>query len=64
MARTIRNAYTGSKRFDKSCRAHGGCGYCEGNRTVATKRAKAAADAQTQEWSEFNSRHLVVNVGS
>ena len=32
MSRTFRKAYTKSKRFDKSCRNHGGCPYCEGNR--------------------------------
>jgi hypothetical protein len=28
-----REEYYGSKRFDRSCRNHGSCGYCEGNRT-------------------------------
>ena len=27
-----RKPYKGSKRFDVSCRNHGGCGWCEGNR--------------------------------
>ena len=27
-----REQYRGSKSFDVSCRNHGGCGYCEGNR--------------------------------
>lgn len=33
MSRTYKKAYRGSKVFDSSCRNHGGCGYCEGNRT-------------------------------
>ena len=27
-----RRPYYGSKAIDKSCRNHGGCGVCEGNR--------------------------------
>lgn len=36
--RRYRRAYTGSKRFDSSCRNHGGCKYCEHTRTHAVKR--------------------------
>ena len=32
MSRTFRKAYTKSKRFYKSCRNHGSCDYCRGNR--------------------------------
>lgn len=32
MSRTIRKAYTKSKRFDKSCRNNGNCPWCRGNR--------------------------------
>jgi len=32
MSRTKKNPYTKSKRFDKSCRNHGGCPYCLSNR--------------------------------
>lgn len=32
MSRTKKKKYTGSKLFDKSCRCHGGCPYCESNR--------------------------------
>lgn len=32
MARTYKNPYTKSKRFDASCRCHGGCPWCLGNR--------------------------------
>lgn len=28
----FRKPYMGSKRYDKSCRNHGGCPYCERNR--------------------------------
>lgn len=41
-----RRPYRGSKRFDRTCRCHGGCGYCEGNRTYTTRRALAATGQQ------------------
>jgi len=33
-----RKPYTKSKRFDRSCRCHGGCDYCRNNRLAADKR--------------------------
>jgi hypothetical protein len=33
-----RKPYRGSKRFDKSCRNHGGCPHCEPGRQHASKR--------------------------
>ena len=33
MSRTHKAPYTGSKRFDKTCRNHGSCSYCRDNRT-------------------------------
>lgn len=35
-----RKPYRKSKRFDKTCRNHGGCPYCEGNRKHATEKRK------------------------
>tara|TARA_R110000737_G_scaffold249294_1_gene259256 strand:+ start:193 stop:360 length:168 start_codon:yes stop_codon:yes gene_type:complete len=32
MGKTTRKEYTGSKRFDKSCRSNGGCPTCESSR--------------------------------
>lgn len=40
MSRTVKKSYTGSKRFDKTCRNHGGCPYCEGNRTYSNRKRK------------------------
>jgi hypothetical protein len=34
----------GSKRFDRSCRCHGGCPYCERGRTHGNKRRQPAED--------------------
>ena len=33
-----RKPYYGSKNFDKTCRNHGGCGWCEGNRMYSTRK--------------------------
>lgn len=41
-----RKPYRGSKRFDRTCRCHGGCKYCEGNRTYTAKRDLEAAGQQ------------------
>jgi hypothetical protein len=40
-----RKPYRGAKSFDFSCRNHGSCKYCEGNRTYKNiKRLKEAID--------------------
>lgn len=36
--KTKRKAYRGSKSFDYSCRNHGSCSWCEGNRTYKNKK--------------------------
>lgn len=33
-----RKMYYGSKAIDKSCRNHGSCDYCQGNRTYKNKK--------------------------
>jgi hypothetical protein len=33
-----RKSYKGSKLYDRSCRNHGGCPYCESNRLHKHKR--------------------------
>ena len=38
MSRTYKRPYTKSKRFDKTCRCHGGCLYCESNRMYSYNR--------------------------
>ncbi len=42
MSRTTRRDYTGSKRFDYTCRNHGSCGYCSSGRQFASKRRAPA----------------------
>ena len=34
----FRKEYRGSKRFDRSCRCHGGCPYCESGRLYSYNR--------------------------
>ena len=47
-----RKPYTKSKAFDRSCRNHGGCGYCENNRTHSDKRHRVKADDQIKEFKK------------
>lgn len=51
-----RKEYQGSKRFDRSCRNHGGCPWCEGNRLFKFKKAN---EQSKQELKEFINRSLV-----
>ncbi len=46
MSRTRKREYTGSKEFDRSCRSHGGCPWCEGNRTIKLKRLESYANEE------------------
>jgi hypothetical protein len=54
MARTYRRRYTGSRRFDRSCRNHGSCGYCYNTRTYNDRRRRRAADAELVEFRKGN----------
>lgn len=44
-----RKNYFGSKRFDRSCRNHGNCGYCENNRNFCSEKRKLACEEQEKE---------------
>jgi len=46
-----RKPHKGSKRFDHTCRNHGTCGYCQGNRTYFDKKYRDAADNKLNEWT-------------
>lgn len=50
-----REPYRGSKSFDRSCRNHGSCPYCEGARTVWRKRIAAE---ERLAWEDFDSASL------
>ena len=47
--KTKRKQYRGGKAVDASCRNHGGCPICEGNRLKHNKVREAAADEQLGE---------------
>lgn len=49
MSRTKRKAYTGSKAVDKSCRGHGDCPYCKGNREHKDKQKELTDKEQVQD---------------
>ena len=51
-----REPYYRSKLFDMSCRNHGGCPWCEGNRLFKFKKAD---EKSKQELKEFINRSLV-----
>lgn len=42
-----RHPYYGSKRFDASCRPHGTCGFCLGNRMHSDRKREPVED---EEW--------------
>ena len=44
MSRTRRKAYTGSKRFDKTCRNNGSCPYCRDNRQYKNNKREIKED--------------------
>jgi hypothetical protein len=45
-----RKPYRGSKRIDHTCRNHGSCSYCEGNRLIADTKARMRLKGQVDEW--------------
>ena len=45
-----REPYRKSKRWDRSCRNHGSCGYCESNRTIQSKRGMEDVTEQEDEF--------------
>jgi hypothetical protein len=58
--RTIRQPYSGAKRFDASCRCHGGCSWCEGDRLHSRRVRAQAADEQMAEFLEGRSADRAV----
>lgn len=46
-----RKKYHGSKRFDRTCRNHGSCDYCKGNRLYSNKKRRDAMDEKLKEES-------------
>jgi hypothetical protein len=49
MSRTVRRPYSGSKRFDRTCRNHGACTYCRSARMHRHRKARLIADEKLAE---------------
>lgn len=47
-----RKGYRGSKAIDGTCRNHGGCPYCEGNKQFNYNKRKFNADEKIKEWEK------------
>lgn len=45
-----RKPYYRRDRFDRTCRPHGGCPWCERDRTVWRKKFRAAVQSNIEEW--------------
>lgn len=60
MARTRKQPYRGSRRFDSSCRSHGGCSWCEGNRFHGTRKRELSAEDQLRELQEEEAEEFEV----
>lgn len=47
-----REPYAGSKAIDRSCRNHGDCEWCLGNRLHSRKKSEAALDSDVRDYFE------------
>ncbi len=45
-----RKPYYDSRRFDRTCRCNGSCGYCRGNRLYSYHRNVAKCNQEIDEW--------------
>ena len=53
--KTYKRAYRESRRFDKSCRNHGGCPYCEGGRLFFDRKRRLVADEEIRNfWKDLD----------
>lgn len=49
MGKERRKPYRGGNAIDKTCRNHGGCPYCQANRTYSDTKRRIAADDKIRE---------------
>ena len=47
-----KNPYRKSRRFDKTCRCHGGCPACKNNRLYNYRKRKRTAEEKIKEYYE------------
>ena len=45
-----RRIYMKSKAFDATCRNHGSCNWCEGNRLYSSRKRVDASDDELDDW--------------
>ena len=48
-----RKPYRGSKNFDYSCRNHGGCPWCEGNRLYNDRVKREKSEEELTEFKKY-----------
>lgn len=58
MSRTNKRDYTGAKRFDRSCRNHGGCDYCVSTRMRQDRAVRLVADGELKRWLVFGDNDM------
>lgn len=46
-----RKPYRKSKAIDATCRNHGSCPWCEGNRTYSDKKKEIQAEYEDEDWT-------------
>jgi hypothetical protein len=49
----FREPYRKSKRFDKTCRNHGSCPWCEGNRTFCSRKRLFKIQEELKETKQY-----------
>lgn len=47
-----RKSYRGAKAIDYTCRNHGNCGWCKGNRTHKNDKRELAAEQELSEYDD------------
>ena len=47
-----RKPYRGAKAVDETCRNHGGCEWCHGNRTHKNDKRELAAEQELREYDD------------
>lgn len=52
MSRTVKQPYRKARVFDSSCRCHGGCPWCYGNRMKQARMSAERAEYDLIEWHE------------
>lgn len=47
-----RKAYRGGKAIDATCRNHGSCEWCRGNREYSSRKREEATETQIKDYKE------------